>query len=166
MSFQNPGAEQLEHVNWQVLSITRLQLFSTRARESHLGGLKAACIGSAVSKFRPSVGDGATYSASCLLLQAARGGPAVYPDPQAPKSAAKGAGGCTVLYRTGRLGYWGTGILGDWGTGTGTSTRTKTGTGTGCFFLTEAPQNLLSTNPFTISGTSKPFNMGSCTWKI
>ena len=104
-------------------------------------------------------------SASCLLLQAARGGPAVYPGPQAPKSAAKGAGGCTVLYRTGRLGYWGTGILGDWGTGTGTSTRTKTGTGTGCFFLTEAPQNLLSTNPFTISGTSKPFNMGSCTWK-
>ena len=44
-----------------VLSITRLQLFSTRVLETHLGGLKAACIGSAVSKFRPSVGDGATY---------------------------------------------------------------------------------------------------------
>ena len=49
-----------EHLNWQVLSITRLQLFSTRVLDIHLGGLKAACIGSDVSKFRPSVGDGAT----------------------------------------------------------------------------------------------------------
>ena len=35
--------------------------FSTRVLEIHLGGLKAACIGPALSKFRPSVGDGATY---------------------------------------------------------------------------------------------------------
>ena len=50
-----------EHLNWQVLLITRLQLFSTRVLDIHLGGLKAACIGLDVSKFRPSVGDGATY---------------------------------------------------------------------------------------------------------
>ena len=49
-----------EHLNWQVLLITRLQLFSTRVLETHLGGLNAACIGSALSKFRLSVGDGAT----------------------------------------------------------------------------------------------------------
>ena len=49
------------HLNWKVLSITRLQLFSTRVLETHLGGLKAACIGYALSKIRPSVGDGATY---------------------------------------------------------------------------------------------------------
>ena len=45
-----------------MLSITRLQLLSTRVLETHLGGLKAACVGSALSKFRLSVGDGATYS--------------------------------------------------------------------------------------------------------
>ena len=49
-----------EHLNWQVLSLFRLQLFSTRVLDIHLGGLKAACIGFDVSKFRPSVGDGAT----------------------------------------------------------------------------------------------------------
>ena len=49
-----------EHLNWQVLSLFRLQLFSTRVLDIHLGGLKAACIGLDVSKFRPSVGDGAT----------------------------------------------------------------------------------------------------------
>ena len=49
-----------EHLNWQVLYITRLQLFRTRVLDSYLGGLKAACIGSALSKFHPSVGDGAT----------------------------------------------------------------------------------------------------------
>ena len=53
-----------EHLNWQVLSITRLQFFSTRVLDIHLGGLKAACIGSALSKFRPSFGDGATYAPS------------------------------------------------------------------------------------------------------
>ena len=37
-----------------------LIFFSTRVLETHLGGLKAACIGPALSKFRPSVGDGAT----------------------------------------------------------------------------------------------------------
>ena len=37
-----------------------LTFFSTRVLETHLGGLKAACIGPALSKFRPSVGDGAT----------------------------------------------------------------------------------------------------------
>ena len=50
-----------EHLNWLVLSITRLQLLSTRVLETHLGGLKAACIGSALSKFRLSVVDGSTY---------------------------------------------------------------------------------------------------------
>ena len=49
-----------EHLKWQVLLITRLRLYSTRVLDIHLGGLKAACIGSAVSKFRPSVKDGAT----------------------------------------------------------------------------------------------------------
>ena len=49
-----------KHLNWQVLSITRLQLFSTRVLDTHLGGLKAACIGSALFKFRQSVEDGAT----------------------------------------------------------------------------------------------------------
>ena len=49
-----------EHMNWQVLSITRMQLFGTKVLDIHLGGLKAACIGLDVSKFRPSVGDGAT----------------------------------------------------------------------------------------------------------
>ena len=34
-----------EHLNWQVLSINRLQLLSSRVLETHLGGLKAACIG-------------------------------------------------------------------------------------------------------------------------
>ena len=43
----------------KVLLITLLQLFSTRVLDNHLGGLKAACIGSALTKFRPSVGDGA-----------------------------------------------------------------------------------------------------------
>ena len=38
-----------------------LTFFSTRVLETHLGGLKAACIDPALSKFRPSVGDGATY---------------------------------------------------------------------------------------------------------
>ena len=38
-----------------------LTFFSTRVLESHLGGLKAACIGPALSKFRPNVGDRATY---------------------------------------------------------------------------------------------------------
>ena len=37
-----------------------LTFFSTRILEAHLGGLKAACIGPALSKFRSSVGDGAT----------------------------------------------------------------------------------------------------------
>ena len=37
-----------------------LIFFSTRVLETHLGGLKAACIGPALSKFRQSVGDGAT----------------------------------------------------------------------------------------------------------
>jgi hypothetical protein len=37
-----------------------LTFFSTRVLGTHLGGLKAACIGPALSKFRPSVGDGAT----------------------------------------------------------------------------------------------------------
>ena len=39
-----------------------LTFFSTRVLETHLGGLKAACIGPALSKFRPSAGDGATIS--------------------------------------------------------------------------------------------------------
>ena len=51
-----------KHLNWQVLSITRLQLFSTRVLYTHIGGLKAACMGSALSKFRQSVTDRATYS--------------------------------------------------------------------------------------------------------
>ena len=54
-----------KHLNWQVLSITRMQLFGTKVLDIHLGGLKASCIGSAVSKFRPSVGDGATY---CIFI--------------------------------------------------------------------------------------------------
>ena len=37
-----------------------LTFFSTRILEAHLRGLKAACIGPALSKFRSSVGDGAT----------------------------------------------------------------------------------------------------------
>ena len=37
-----------------------LTFFSPRVLETHLRGLKAACIGPALSKFRPSVGDGAT----------------------------------------------------------------------------------------------------------
>ena len=37
-----------------------LTFFSTRVLESYLGGLKAACIGPALSKFRPSVEDRAT----------------------------------------------------------------------------------------------------------
>ena len=37
-----------------------LIFFSTRVLETHLGGLKAACIGPALSKFCPSVGDGST----------------------------------------------------------------------------------------------------------
>ena len=41
-----------KHLNWQVLLITCLQLFSTRVLDTHLRGLKAACIGSALSKFR------------------------------------------------------------------------------------------------------------------
>ena len=31
-----------EHLNWQVLSITRLQFFSTRVLDIHLGGLKSS----------------------------------------------------------------------------------------------------------------------------
>ena len=38
-----------------------LTFFSTRVLETNLGGLKATCIGPTLSKFRPSVGDGATY---------------------------------------------------------------------------------------------------------
>ena len=38
-----------------------LTFFSPRVLETHFGGLKAACIGPALSKFRPSVGGGATY---------------------------------------------------------------------------------------------------------
>ena len=34
--------------------------FSTRVLETYLGGLKLACIGPALSKFRPSCGNGAT----------------------------------------------------------------------------------------------------------
>ena len=36
---------------------TRFQFFSTRVLDIHLGGLKAACIGFALSKLRPSFGD-------------------------------------------------------------------------------------------------------------
>ena len=38
-----------------------LQLFRTMVLDTHYGGLKASCIASALSKFHPSVGDGATY---------------------------------------------------------------------------------------------------------
>ena len=36
-------------------------IFSTRVLNTNFEGLKAAWIGSALSKFRPSVEDGATY---------------------------------------------------------------------------------------------------------
>ena len=62
-----------EHLNWQVLSLFRLQLFSTRVLDIHLGGLKAACIGLDVSKFRPSVGDGATLWAPLRVVAGAGG---------------------------------------------------------------------------------------------
>ena len=39
-----------------------LTFFSTRVLETHLGGIKAACIGPALSKFCPSVGDGQLLS--------------------------------------------------------------------------------------------------------
>ena len=38
-----------------------LTFFSTKVLETHLGGLNAACIRPALSQFRPSVGDEATY---------------------------------------------------------------------------------------------------------
>ena len=48
--------------------------FSTRVLETNLVGLKAACIGPALSKFRPSVGDGANqytrlYNQSNIKLE-------------------------------------------------------------------------------------------------
>ena len=45
-----------------------LTFFSTRVLETHLGGLKAACIGPALSQFRQSVGDGTTYFHNILLI--------------------------------------------------------------------------------------------------
>ena len=45
-----------------------LIFFNTRVLETHLGGLKAACMGPVLSKFRLSVGDGATKSFSPGVL--------------------------------------------------------------------------------------------------
>ena len=41
-----------------------LTFFGTRVLETHLGGPKVACIGPALSKFRPRVGVGATLCGS------------------------------------------------------------------------------------------------------
>jgi hypothetical protein len=46
--------------NEKVLSLPLSKFFQTRVLETFLGRLKAACIGPALSKFRPSVMDGAT----------------------------------------------------------------------------------------------------------
>ena len=49
-----------EHQNSKCSRYPFLQLFRTRVLDTHYGGLKASCIGPALSKFHLSVWDGAT----------------------------------------------------------------------------------------------------------